>query len=129
MTLLEECLIALGENVSVLSPERTTEVFDNLTKTFPISQWGRIDWEKIKHVIRPSSKKYIKTYITPTESEVYILWDEASLPAIKTNLNSVLDVIDNVSIVSFDTWIYNPTDGYVIEFYHENEITIGWANS
>ncbi|WP_308728038.1 hypothetical protein [Bacillus sp. MYb209] len=50
---------------------------------------------------------------------VYIIWDEASLPIIKTNLHQILQVIDDVTAVSFDTWIYSQDVGYVIEYYHE----------
>ncbi|UYX52452.1 hypothetical protein M3Y14_29355 [Bacillus thuringiensis] len=56
---------------------------------------------------------------------VYIIWDEASLPIIKTNLHQILQVIDDVTAVSFDTWIYSQDVGYVIEYYHEGEVRIG----
>ncbi|MGQ0437679.1 CDI toxin immunity protein, partial [Bacillus sp. B-TM1] len=56
---------------------------------------------------------------------IYIIWDEASLPIIKTNLHQILQVIDDVTAVSFDTWLYSPNLGYAIEFYHEGEVRIG----
>ena len=57
---------------------------------------------------------------------MYILWDEVSLPAVRTNLVKAIDVVDDVTAVSFDTWIFCSSENYVIEFYHENEIRVGW---
>ena len=127
MTLLEECLVALGKDVTKLSKEKTDEIFESMLQKFPMTSWGRIDWENVNHK-KISSIDEIKKYIK-TQEDVYILWDEASLPAIKTELNNVLSVIDSVKAVSFDTWIYSSNWEYVIELYHENEINIGWINA
>ncbi len=126
MTLLEECLVALGKDVTKLSKEKTDGIFETMLQKFPMTSWGRIDWEKINHK-KISSIDEIKKYINSQE-DVYVLWDEASLPAIKTKLNNVLSVIDDVTAVSFDTWICPSNWEYVIELYHENEINIGRVN-
>jgi|WetSurMetagenome_2_1015567.scaffolds.fasta_scaffold334507_2 hypothetical protein len=128
MTLFEECLVALGNNAVVLSEKETSTIFEQMAKNFPITTYGRIDWPNIKHVKQISSIEEILLQIETKNDEVYILWDEASLPALKTNLSIALSVIDDVAAVSFDTWVYNPNTGYIIEFYHENEIAIGWVN-
>jgi hypothetical protein len=126
MTLFEECLAALGKGVIVLSEEESCKLFENMDKDFPITSWGRINWEKVKHAEHVQSINEITKNIGPADAEVYLLWDEASLPAIKTNIKKIFEVLDDVTAVSFDTWIYNPRQGYVIEFYHENEIMLGW---
>ncbi len=128
MTLFEECLMALGKDVIQLSEKETTKVFESMLKLFPINFWGKIEWKKINHKIQILSINEITKHININDNEIYILWDEMSLPSIKTNINNVLNVIEDVTAVSFDTWIYCPSEGYVIEFYHENEITIGWKN-
>lgn len=56
---------------------------------------------------------------------IYIIWDEATLPVVKSNLPSVLEVIYDVTAVSFDTWIFSHVFEYVVEYYHEGETTIG----
>ncbi len=129
MTLLEECLVALGQHATVLSAKETSMIFEQMIKQFPITTYGQIDWKQIKHVKKIFSVEEILLQIETHNDQVYILWDEASLPAIKTVLSNALQVIDDVVAVSFDTWIYNPKGGYLIEFYHENKITIGWVHS
>ncbi len=59
--------------------------------------------------------------------EVYIIWDEVNLPIIKTDLFSVIDVIYDVTAVSFDTWLFSVDEKSIIEFYHEGEIKIGFS--
>jgi hypothetical protein len=36
-----------------------------------------------------------------------------------------IEVIDDVTAVSFDTWIFSLASGYVIEIYHEGEVWVG----
>ena len=55
-------------------------------------------------------------------------WDEATRPAVKSDLHHVLNHIEDVTIVSFDTWLFSPAEKYVIEFYHEGEVTIGLSD-
>lgn len=130
MTLFEECVIALGHNLSILSYDESRKILKHISDVFPIASWGQIDWSKAKNVKKISSISEIKNILqinNGTPKEVYILWDNASLPVISTDINNILKVIDDVTAVSFDTWIYNPTDESIIEFYHEGEIHIGWA--
>lgn len=127
MTLLKECIDALGNDTIVLSKKETDELFDRMSLHFAITSWGQIDWNVIQHK-KISSVDKLTECVDDKEAQVYILWDEATLPSIKTNLGKTLAVLDDVRSVSFDTWIYSPTQGYVIEFYHENEIHIGWIN-
>jgi len=126
MTLLEECLTALEGNALVLSKEESKKIFDNFIKSIPMTPWGTIDWKNTKQVKRILSINNLKHHIPLNKNEVYILWNEESLPAIKTNIDNVLKVIYDITAVSFDTWIFCPKNKYVIEFYHENEVHIGF---
>ncbi|MEL4027149.1 hypothetical protein NST89_00625 [Caldifermentibacillus hisashii] len=56
---------------------------------------------------------------------VYVIWDEGTLPIIQSTLYKVFEVIDDVTAVSFDTWIFSPTLGYVIEIFHDGEVRVG----
>lgn len=131
MSLLDECIEALGDNTKVLSMPETENIFSNFENTFPITTWARIDWEKINAKINlissndiiPSLHNYFSQ--KDLERHSYILWNDASLPAIEAKLEQIIKVIDDVTAVSFDTWIFSPQLGYVIEFYHEGEITLG----
>jgi hypothetical protein len=98
---------------------------------FPITSWARIDWEKINEKVNLVSSNELVLSLNnyfnkkELESHPYILWNDGSLPAIEAKLEQIVRVIDNVTSVSFDTWIFSPELGYVIEFYHEGEITLG----
>ena len=118
--------MTLGNGTKTLSQEETTNIFDKMTNQFPITSWGRIDWGKVNHK-KVSSLDQISKDVNVSD-EVFILWDEGSLPALKTTVKNVLQAIDDITAVSFDTWIYSPNGGYIIEFYHENEINFGRNN-
>ncbi|MBD2504564.1 CDI toxin immunity protein [Anabaena azotica] len=131
MSLLNECLEALGDNIVVLSMSETENVFSIFEDMFPITSWARIDWGKIHNKVNIVSSKELVSSLNSffnkeeLESHPYILWNDASLPAIQAKLEQIVRVIDEVTSVSFDTWIFSPKLGYVIEFYHEGEITLG----
>jgi hypothetical protein len=131
MSLLDDCIKALGEDTIILHKKETDEVFKELTRRFAFTRWGRIDWSQVKHSTTVNSASDIISVLIDkgrdVHNTVFILWDEAKLPAIKSNIHKVLSHIEEITIVSFDTWILCPADNYVIEFYHEGDITIGFS--
>ena len=135
MNLLDECLEALGQDKSVFYDSSKAHIFKSFEQQFPITNWRRIDWKNFYRKIEVESASHLQTVMKKTFSEddlnqpMFILWDEASLPVVETNLNNALRVIDDVTAVSFDTWFFSPSIGYEIEFYHEGEITIGLISS
>jgi hypothetical protein len=130
MLLIDQCVKALGEPVVVLSPQETRDVRRQLRQKVPFTFWGRIDWEHVNHVVQVRSLEEILPILLENGREehdgVFILWDETTRPALLTVLQSVIRHIETVLMVSFDTWIINRDEHYVIEFYHEDEITIGF---
>lgn len=50
---------------------------------------------------------------------------ETSLPSLKTDLKTAMTTIDDITAVSFDTWLFNPLAKYVIELHHDDGMTIG----
>jgi hypothetical protein len=98
---------------------------------FSITQWGRIEWDKVDNKIEIKESEIIaklREIGVDVNKKVYVLWDNASLPAIKGNLIKIIEVIDDVAAVSFDTWLFCSEDNYVIELYHENTgiALVGW---
>ncbi|MEI3896218.1 MULTISPECIES: CDI toxin immunity protein [unclassified Bacillus (in: firmicutes)] len=128
-TLLDECIEALGENIVVFEGKEKEKILDSFENSFPITSWARIDWDKFcdfqNIVYLDDIEAYLNKQYSLDSYIIYIIWDEASLPIIKTNLHQILQVIDDVTAVSFDTWLYSPNLGYAIEFYHEGEVRIG----
>lgn len=129
MTLFEECVHAIGnENLRILTSGETEKYFDYLCSLFPISPWGRIDWEKV------SEKKEIR-YLSEivdwlrqrgiNHHDVIVLWNYSYYPGIKAKLERVLNAIDDVVAVGSDTFILCKNGEYVIEFFHDGVVTIG----
>lgn len=130
MILVDNCVNALGEGTVVLSKKERYILFKEVMKQFPFTRWGRIDWALVERKMSAASVAEVLPLLVSsgieTSEAVFIIWDEVTLPAIKTDVQAVLHHRWEVTMVSFDTWIFCPEHKYVIEFYHEGEITIGW---
>lgn len=127
MILYEECLEVLKNNYTILSNEDGGKILSELKKKFPFTSWSRIDWNKVIKKEQVNSTLDIKEKLRGNNNTVYIIWDEATLPIIKSDLFSVIDAIDDVTAVSFDTWIFSFNEQFVVEFYHDGEIKIGFS--
>lgn len=120
MTLLEECLEALKDKY-ILNEFEKKFVEEKFYNSVPLSRWGRVEWSKF------NKKKSIKTakelLSICKNKEYYIIWSDPTEPIIKCNLDSIIKNIDDVTAVSFDTWLLSIDIKEVVEFYHESEIT------
>lgn len=132
-SLFKECLEAL--KVNLLPEEEADKLFLLFKNKYPIAEWGKIDWDKIdnhipignnQHEIFPALSSLLAT---PIDTLVYIVWSSAAFPVIQTNLNDVINYFDDVTCVSFETFIFNPTQNYIIEVRPGNEITLGVLNT
>ncbi len=63
------------------------------------------------------------------DGSIYVIWDEANLPVIQSTVNKVIEALDDVIAVSFDTWILDQEAFFVIELYYEESIHIGWFDT
>ncbi|KEO83695.1 hypothetical protein [Tumebacillus flagellatus] len=125
MTLFEECVEALGESVTVLSHEDSRKVILRLQELFPITFYGRIDWDQVKQKVPVKTMGDIIDQVVDFESTVYLIWSDASFPVLKTELADMILNRDDVLCVSSDIWVLSVEEDYVIEFYHEGEVTVG----
>jgi len=132
MNLLDECIAALLKSNSkceILAASSTEEIRKKFFDTFPFVSWGRINWEKL------NSKAAIKIldeipfilskFNKSMKDPIYIIWG-ASLPVIKCDLKDALANIGEITPLGiYSTWLFNPTEGWVVEFFHHGDITIG----
>lgn len=129
MNLLDECLEALGEDVILLYLDEKRAVINEFEKRFPLTRWGRIDWPEITHYVEVKTQGDIEQFLTGNigeySKEIHIIWDENSLPVLKTSLDNVFQVLDDVTAVSFDTWFFSQEARYVIELFHDGEVKVG----
>ncbi|WP_152658617.1 hypothetical protein [Oceanobacillus sp. CFH 90083] len=128
MSLFDECIEALGEDVHVFSDNNREQILSNFESSFPF-KWRRIEWEKVSNHAEVNTVDEIISFLDQKVDEysnvVYVIWDEGTLPIIQSPLDKVFKVIDDVTAVSFDTWIFSPSSGYVIEIFHDGEVRIG----
>lgn len=129
MALLDECIQALGDQATVLHDAESTSISDRMVDMFPVTRWARIDWEKIEDKTMLDRDDVSGTAATllrrDLDREVYAIWDDGALPVLRAPLRVVLNNLKQVRAVSFDTWIFSPDGGFVIEFYHEGEVMLG----
>ncbi|NQX57945.1 hypothetical protein [Paenibacillus qinlingensis] len=126
--IFEECLEALGEGTIILSEESSEIKRDELVDAFSFTPWGRIDWREAprKSEIK-SATDVLSTMLSlniDIKAPIFIIW-AGSYPVLQTEIETFIEAIDDVLAVDFDTFVYCPSV-YVIEFYHEGEITVGY---
>jgi len=129
--LFDECIEALGAETVILSDDESNEIYHNLQKSYPITSWGRIDWEQIRSKVIIEKITEIDTQINQVlgevGEEVYILWSTGSQPVLKSQLSTVIKAIDDVLAVGADSFVFSPSR-FIIEFHHDGEIIIGFEN-
>lgn len=130
MNLLEECIEVLQPNVKVFPVDQSSSYSRIISDNFPITVSGRINWEKVdkKIIINDYSdiQDCLKEKLGEFEEKILIFWACADLPVLQTNFSIMLKYIDDVLAVDFDTWVISLKHRFIIEFYHDGDITIGF---
>ena len=133
MTLFDECIEALKKvgEVIVLSEEETNEIINEFEESVPSDPLvARVDFTQIsrkKEIVDDEDilEELYKNNVNVNEP-VYVFWFNARLPVIQTSIKNVIQVMEDVISVDFDTWIYCPKERYVVEYYHEGETFLGF---
>lgn len=117
MTLLEECLAVLGTD-AVRVP-RAEFVLEKLHGTF----FGQLDWKKYQN---PQTVTWEVFYSRIREfGTCYIVWSDAEMPVLHCSAERIVQNLDDVLAVSFDTWLIAADFRAVAEYYHDGTMTIG----
>ena len=118
--------------VDILDESESEKIECKMTNCFPIAFWGRIDWEKVskKIILTKEDILNIPTVLTNQSLDisipVFLIVGIYKYPLVKTSLLTILESIEDIMDMGPDQWIYSPTLRYVIEFCHDDVITIGW---
>ena len=115
--LFDEASAALKE-VRVLADEESRKVMGQFVSSFPIrtSGSGGIDWNKIDKKVLLNCIEEIKNQINLTLTDsCFVIWNDAAYPIIETTVESIVNAFDDVTAVSFDTWIFISKNNNVIE--------------
>lgn len=121
--LFTECLEALHD-YKIESLEESEKILTQFQKKFIMTNCGYIDWNHIDNSKIIKDVLEIKN-VCDISKEYYILWDQKDIPVVSCQLSTIIDNIDDVLAVSFDTWVLSNDIIEIIEFYHEGTITYG----
>ena len=120
--LLQECVDSTGGKF--LNYDEGSKILEEIQEKIPFGLYGRVDFSKFKtkyNIIEISSlSELIKDSV-----EFYVMWDEVNLPCLKSELKDIIRCIDDVTAVSFDTWVVSLDYNIIIEFYHDGQIMLG----
>lgn len=93
--LLQECLHALGKDIYILSSDKNKELINKLNVFI-----------SVKNNSYKKSMNNINDLLIDYKNEVfYIIWDEKSLPIVRTDFSNIIQEIESITAVSFDTWL------------------------
>lgn len=123
MTLLEECIEALGNDICIFNGDEKLDIEDKFYNMVSLTTWGRINWDKFKSIGEVKGVEDLN--IIEGNKKYYIIWGDIEMPIVKSELVNILNNLDDVIAVSFDTWLLAEDESMVIEFYHESDVTIG----
>ncbi|USZ14359.1 hypothetical protein NGM44_08270 [Moraxella sp. FZFQ2102] len=117
MSLFDEAVTAL-DYPKVLTGKQKDNILDYFINNFPIMTAGngKIDWDCILNNsdIRHASE-LLKLKSIIGQNHCCIIWNDGNLPILVTSLEKLVRAFDDVTAVSFDTWILIPSKNIVIE--------------
>ncbi|WP_042473128.1 CDI toxin immunity protein [Bacillus ndiopicus] len=123
------------EAFEILDSNKSNLIIDDFCSSFPLSDWNRIDWrdtsvgcvEIDEREIESIPLLLISKGFDPS-TPIYIFWGYNNHPCIKTNLTeNLLSNIEDIVWLGNDLYIYCPTQKYVVEFFHDDTIQLGWV--
>lgn len=124
MNLFEECLQVLGSNVVVLNKQDSISISHTMQSTFPFTPW-RVCWDKIENKKILQNPEELGEILLQQLPTVFVAWTDMALPILKCPLPIILQYINDVTCVCFDTWIFSLDEQWIVEFYHEGEVLFG----
>lgn len=125
-------LFDIRDDVLPLSKEDEELIMDEFVHVFPVTEWGRVDWSKVESKVSfedediDSIKDVFIAQGLDLSQEVFLLFVYGDFPFVKTSLQRILVNLEEVRGSGSDQFIYCPTSKFVIEYFHDGDITIGW---
>lgn len=122
------------ELFEILDSNTTNSIVEDFSENFPIAFWNRIDWKNaiVNRVeLNDQGIKSIPSLLISKEFDtsipIYIFWGYDNHPCVKTKLTEeLLSNIEDIVWLGNDLYLYCPTQKYVIEFFHDDTVNIGW---
>jgi hypothetical protein len=102
---------------------------------FPITRWGRIDWQNVKGECAFTDNEERITqliqelsYKQKLDGYVVVFWSNVRKPSLKLPFKEALKYLGDLIAEDMDTWICNQDENWCIEVYHEGEVCFGYGN-
>jgi len=116
-----------AEILSLEEEKKNAALFEAM---YPITDWGKVDWEMVKikkeiHHLEEIIPCLNKILLTQIDYSVYILCDDAMIPTLKVNLKDIIEYFHKMERISMQKFIFNLTQGYIIEVLFSGKVTIG----
>lgn len=124
----EELLELISPVYLLLMEEESKNFIHKFCNKFPITFYGRIDWSVLNGILAENIEEIISNEKINLDTEIFIIFNDGSIPVLKTKIEKILKIYDNLSCIGFDQWIITKSDEIMIELYHEGEIKY-WKNS
>lgn len=116
---IKECVEVLKNDLDLLSITDAELIIKKFDEKI-VFGYNSIDWS---HYDSRISVKDITTLSAELKNnKCYIIWDEQSLPVIKTNIDLVIANFETITDIAFDTWIVDIDFIWIIENHHEDGI-------
>lgn len=113
-------LKSLIDHLEVLNKLQSSQIEELILAKIRFLPNGVIDWESYPNSI--AVLDFEKTSAKITNKSCYIMWDEGTLPIVKTDLDSIKKNLFDVTRIAFDTWIVGENFEWVFEFHHSGLI-------
>jgi len=134
MNLFEKCLQNLSNKASALSAKETEKIELILQRVFPFIS-SNIDWTKNNNnqIIGSEDSAQIvsalkKLWQQPlVDKAIYVVWD-SNYPGVKTDLDTAISYLDDITSIGTRTWLFNPEIGYIVEWHWCGNKTVGIAS-
>ncbi|MFC4323313.1 CDI toxin immunity protein [Litchfieldia salsa] len=125
--LFDECIVALGDGVTIFSDNKSEELYDLFEEHVPFTEWGRLDWKKFSNPLNINNIVEL-TDLLSSEEEIEIYWSHDKFPVLKAKFDNIQKAFDDVIAVSANTFLF-VRGKYVIEINREGEITLGYLGN
>jgi hypothetical protein len=135
LPLVQKLIEMLGDTAVVLSKKGTEAQWNLLKRMVPFTHNGKVAWEKVakKQLFGNDVQEILHVLQNlleqPIDKTIYLQWSDATLPIVQTNLDAALSLLEDIRKVTFELFLFNSHQGYLIEVLPRGQITVGLIKS
>ena len=122
MTLVDECILALGKDAKMLGNGDIKYVLKKFYENVKLTAWGAFDCSNTRGKKEKCSITELNRYLNL--KKYYIIWDNAKTPILLCSTDAILNNIYDITAVGTNTWLVSEYFKRFIEIYHEYELNV-----